>query len=109
MSRKLFLLPFVVLAGAGCNSVARRGYHETQARENTKRLENYAKLPFAIGRCGNIGRRESKYLDVQVDDAKREWYQERGFGSLRQYEFTSSMEGLSEGRPKKAIRPLVDL
>ena len=101
MPRRVLLLPSVILAATGCNSTARRAYHETRAQENRDRLANYANLPFAIGRCGNIGKRESEYLDLNVDDAKRDWYHDRGFHRRFQYEFKSSMEGLSAGRPAK--------
>ena len=98
--RTLWLL-YAALLAAGCNSVARQGYHETQARENRERLENYAKLPFAIGRCGNIGKLESEFLDLNVDDARRDWYHCRGFYRRFQYRFKSTMEGMSDGRPEK--------
>ena len=101
MSRRVFCSALVFLAGAGCNSIARSGYHETQARKNEDRLKSYANLPFAIGRCGNIGKSESEYLDLNVDDIKRDWYRDRGFGYRPSYGFHSSIEVLSDDRPAK--------
>jgi len=101
MSRRVLYLPSALLVAMGCNAVARRGYHETQARENKSRLENYADLPFAIGRCGNIGKLKSRYLAMNVDDSKCDWRRYRGRHHSFQYEFDSSSEGLSDGRPEK--------